>query len=54
MNFFVKNNGDTTVEKQGVLTDREVRKIRDFIKIHYKEMYLKWLEIADTSFYGEK
>jgi hypothetical protein len=52
--FFVKNNGDTTVEKQGVLTDREVRKIRDFIKIHYKEMYLKWLEIADTGFYGEK
>jgi hypothetical protein len=52
--FFVKNNGDTTVEKQGVLTDREVRQIRDFIKIHYKEMYLKWLEIADTGFYGEK
>jgi hypothetical protein len=52
--FFVKNNGDTTVEKQGVLTEREVRKIRKFIKLHYKEMYSKWLEIADTGFYGEK
>jgi hypothetical protein len=52
--FFVKNNGDTIVEKQGILTDREVKKIKDFIKIHYKEMYLKWLEIADTGFYGEK
>ncbi len=30
--FFVKSNGDTTVEKQGKLTDREVRKIRVFIK----------------------
>ena len=39
--FFVKSNGDTTVEKQGTLTEREVRKIRAFIKEHYKEMYLK-------------
>ena len=52
--FFVKNSGDTTLEKQGSLTDREVRKIRAFIKEHYKEMYLKWIELADTEFYGEK
>jgi hypothetical protein len=52
--FFVKNNGDTTVEKQGVLTDREVRKIREYIKLHYKEMYLTWQEVADTGFYGEQ
>lgn len=30
--FFVMNNGDTTVERQGQLSDREVRKIREFIK----------------------
>ncbi len=35
--FFVMNNGDTTVERQGQLSDREVRKIREFIKKHYKE-----------------
>ena len=52
--FFVKNNGDTTLEKQGNLTDREVRKIRAFIKEHYKEMYLKWIKLADTGFYGEE
>lgn len=52
--FFVKNNGDTTVEKKGNLTEREISKIRAFIKEHYKEMYLKWLEIADTGFYGDR
>lgn len=52
--FFVKSNGDTTVEKQGRLSDREVKKIRAFIKLHYREMYLKWLEISDTGFYGDK
>ena len=52
--FFVKSNGDTTVEKQGTLTEREVRKIRAFIKEHYKEMYLKWMELSDTGFYGER
>ena len=35
--FFVMNNGDTTVERQGQSIDREVRKIREFIKKHYKE-----------------
>ena len=48
--FFVMSNGETTVEKQGQLNDREVRKI---IKKNYKEMYLKWQELADTGYYGE-
>ena len=39
--FFVMNNGDTTIEKQGQLSDREIRKIREFIKKHYKEMFFK-------------
>jgi len=49
--FFVKRNGDTTVEKQGALSDREVRIIREFIKDHYKEMYLKWSEMSNEGFY---
>ena len=36
--FFVKCNGDTVVENTGVLTDREVRLVREFIKDNYKEM----------------
>lgn len=52
--FFVKSNGDTTVERQGILSEREVRKIREFIKKHYKEMYLKWIETSDTGFYGDR
>lgn len=36
----------------------DIKKIADeadmIIKEHYKEMYLKWIEIADTGFYGEK
>lgn len=32
--FFVMNNGDTTVEKRGVLSNIEIRKIRAFIKKH--------------------
>lgn len=51
--FFVKSNGETTVENTGALTDREVRMIRDFIKENYKEMYLKWTDKSDSGFYGE-
>ncbi|MCD8124315.1 MAG: DUF4160 domain-containing protein [Lachnospiraceae bacterium] len=51
--FFVKADGDTTVENKGVLTDREMNEIRKFIKIHYLEMFDKWSMISDNGFYGE-
>ena len=52
--FFVKSNGDTIVENQGMLTDREMRKIQAFIKDNYKEMYLKWSEMSENDFYGQE
>lgn len=51
--FFVKSDWDTTIEKQGQLNEREVREIRKFIKKNYKEMYLKWQQLANTGYYGE-
>lgn len=51
--FFVMSNGDTTVQKQGRLNEREVREIQKFIKKHYKDMFFKWQEIAQTGYYGE-
>ena len=40
--FFVKEDGSTVLQKRGILSDREIRKIQEYIKIHYKEMYIKW------------
>ena len=51
--FFIKNNGDTTVENRGTLNDREIKTIREFIKKNYKEMYQKWAEMSNNSFFGE-
>ena len=49
--FFVKENGDSVLQEQGVLNDREVRKIQDFIKINYRDMYLKWAAYSQEGFY---
>lgn len=49
--FFVKENGDTVLQEQGILNEREVHKIQNFIKINYKEMYLKWAEYSKEDFY---
>ena len=51
--FFVKSNGDTTVENEGTLSEREIRVIRQFIKENYKEMYLKWSAKSEQEFYRE-
>ena len=51
--FFVRSDGSTLVQKQGVLSDIEVRKIQTFIKEHYLEMYELWKTDSDNGFYGE-
>ena len=45
--FFVKENGDTLIQ------NREIRKIQEFIKQNYQEMYLKWAEYSHEGYYGK-
>lgn len=50
--FFVKENGESLIQCKGALNDREIRKIQDFIKENYKEMYLKWAKYSQEGFYN--
>ncbi len=52
--FFVKENGDTVVAVRGILSDRDINKIQSFIKINYREMYLKWSAYSTEGFYGDR
>ncbi len=52
--LFVKGNGDTVVKEQGVLTDRELRIIRKFIKDNYLDMFMKWAEMSSNGFWDEE
>ncbi len=49
--FFVKENGDSILQKRGILKDKEIRIIQEFIKLHYEEMYATWAEMSDNGFY---
>ena len=49
--LFVRGNGDTEVKERGMLTDKELRIIREFIKENYKEMYIKWSSMSPNGFY---
>ena len=49
--FFVKEDGDTVLQNQGRLNDREILKIKKFIKKNYREMFLKWSEYSKNEFY---
>lgn len=51
--FFVRENGETEVTHQGVLSNREIRVIQDFIKQHYQEMYKRWSEYSNSGYYGQ-
>ena len=49
--FFVKSNGDTIMQHRGTLSDREIVRIRAFIKENYLDMYKRWAEKSNTGFY---
>ncbi len=51
--FFVKKDGTSVLKNPGVLNEREIRKIQDFIRQHYKEMYRKWAEYSQEGFYRD-
>ena len=51
--FFIKRNCDTVLQERGVLTDREIKRIQEFIKDNYKEMYITWRVKSDNGFYGD-
>ena len=46
--FFVRNNGDTVLQKQGI------NEISAFIKENYIDMYKKWKKKSTEGFYGEE
>ena len=52
--FWVRSDGDSVLQHQGTLTDREVRVIQDFIKENYEEMYLAWSAMSENGFFGEE
>lgn len=49
--FFVKENGDTVLQNKGMLNDREVLKIKQFIKDNYRDMYICWSKYSHNTFY---
>lgn len=49
--LFVRSNGDTVLQNRGILNDRELRCIQQFIKENYREMYLKWSRLSEEGFY---
>lgn len=49
--FFVKEDGSSVLQEQGLLNEREIRKIQQFIREHYQEMYEMWALYSTEGFY---
>ena len=51
--FFVKANGDAILQNRGILTDREINKITQFIKANYQDMDITWTNHSLNGYYGK-
>ncbi len=52
--LFVYENGDTKVERYGMVNEQDMRRIQRYIKNNYIEMYKKWSKYSDTGYYKIK
>lgn len=52
--LFVEEDGNTVVQNRGILSDRELSKIQDFIRHNYLEMYLKWSSYSEQGYFGKE
>ena len=52
--FFVNSDGSTVLQNRGILNDREIRIIQEFIKINYLEMFEKWSQDSKKRFYDKQ
>ena len=39
------------LQNRGILNDREIAKISEFIKDHYQEMYIRWTQYSKKGYY---
>ena len=42
---------NAVLQSRGVLNDRDIAKIKTFIKENYQEMYLRWSQYSDKGYY---
>lgn len=52
--LFVRSDGSTVVQEQGILNDCELRSIQSFIQENYLDMYKKWQLLSEEGFYGDR
>ena len=52
--LFVRSDGSTVVQEQGILNDRELRSIQSFIQENYLDMYKKWQLLSEEGFFGDR
>lgn len=41
----------SVLQNRGILNDREIAKISEFIKDHYQEMYIRWTQYSKKGYY---
>ncbi|MGN0355170.1 MAG: DUF4160 domain-containing protein [Muricoprocola sp.] len=51
--LFVKPDGDTIIQRQGKVSDSDMRKIQKYIKLNHEIMFEKWSNNSIHGYYGE-
>lgn len=51
--LFVKPDGDTIIQKQGTVSESDMRKIQRYIKLNHVTMFEQWSKVSEHGYYGD-
>ena len=52
--LYVYENGDTKVERFGMVNEKDMKKIQQYIKNNHEVMYQKWIKYSDNGYYKKR
>ncbi len=52
--LYVYENGETKITRWGSVNERDMEKIREYIKINHELMYEKWVKYSENGYYRKK
>lgn len=52
--LFVYDNGDTLVQRKGMVSDSDMKLIQEYIKLNHEIMYKKWKTYSENGYYKKR
>ena len=49
--LYVYENGESLIKRKGMVSDKDMKLIQEYIRLNHEQMYEKWKKYSETGYY---